>query len=139
MFDRLGFVVSGFEMGVWDLRLGFWFGIWGGLGFGMRAQSPEWRKERTVARTVVPGKVGGISSNLSIVISLIRINHNFGERGRTVVDFVLRSERERDPDELQQLGPLLFVQHLVQPHIRCVGFGVWASASFPPRRIFCFG
>jgi len=84
---------------------------------------------------VVPGKVGRISSNLSIVISFIQIDHNFGERGHTVVDLVLLSERERNPDELQQFGPLLFVQHLVQPHIRCVGSEVWLSASFPPRLI----
>ena len=36
-----------------------------------------------------------------------------------MVDFVLISERERDPDKLEQLGPLLDEPHLVQPHIGC--------------------
>ena len=43
------------------------------------------------------------------------------ERERTAVDFVLGSEREGDPDKLEQLGrSLLDVPHLVQPHVGCV-------------------
>ena len=36
-----------------------------------------------------------------------------------MVDLVLGSERERDPDILEQLGPSIHVPHLVQPHVRC--------------------
>ena len=43
----------------------------------------------------------------------------FWERERTVVDLVLGSERERDPDILEELGPSIHVPHLVQPHVRC--------------------
>ena len=43
-----------------------------------------------------------------------------GERGRTAVDFVLLSERERDPDKLELLGVLPDEPHLVQPHVGCV-------------------
>ena len=45
----------------------------------------------------------------------------FWERERTVVNFEIGSERERDPDILEQLGPSSSqdVPHLVQPHIGC--------------------
>ena len=43
----------------------------------------------------------------------------FWERGRTVVDLVLISERERNSDVLEQLGPSSDEPHLVQPHLGC--------------------
>jgi hypothetical protein len=45
----------------------------------------------------------------------------FLERGRTVVDFVLWSEGERNPDELQQFAPPpVAVSHLVKAHVAVV-------------------
>ena len=49
-----------------------------------------------------------------------------------MVDSVLLSERERNPDKLEQLGPLLDEPHLVQPHVRCMASGLgrgcqWAN------------
>ena len=49
------------------------------------------------------------------------------EREHTVIDRVLLSERERDPDILEELGPSIHVPHLVQPHVRCDSFLIRAG------------
>ena len=75
------------------------------------------------------GCVSGVGSGFLVWSGLgfgvlgYRCGASFWERERTVVDFVLVSERERDPDILEQLGPLLDEPHLVQPHVGCNLFG----------------
>ena len=63
-------------------------------------------------------KMSGVMMGLGFV---------FWERERTVVDLVLGSERERDPDILEQLGSSIHVPYLVQPHVRCDWFFNWGG------------